>query len=105
MNFLEGEGVAGGGVGGEHEAYAGFAAAQFIHEGEGDAQLADADGLNPDGLSRGVKQLGFRAAVTAEALREVAGIASATQHAHQVMRKQKEKHDGENEIVYPPNHG
>ena len=83
----------------------GIEAAEFVHEGEGDGEFADADGLYPDGAAGGVEEGGDVAAIAGEALEEALPVSAAAHHAQEEVRKEAGVGDGKNEIVEPPDHG
>ena len=97
------DGVAGGGRGTDEEAQRRLRRAQFLDQPQRDADLADADGVEPDAPALGEARAQVRR-VAAEALEKMPRIAAAPRHAPEKARQQQRKADGKAKIINPPDH-
>ena len=97
------DGMAGGGGRADHKPQRRLRGAQFLDQPQCDADLADADGVEPDASALGEARAQVRR-VAAEALEKMPRIAAAPRHAPEKARQQQRKADGKAKIINPPDH-
>jgi len=91
-----GDGMAGGGAGGQHEALVGRADAPFADELEGEHGFADAYGMEVDGAARFVVE---RGGVEGRPLAQAGAEAAAAQHFDQPSGKRRQKEQRQQQPV------